>query len=98
MSLRSILAMTMLMTGGKMPKMFYDEPKKAYIKLTPEEQEVELQRQKEKFVLNLNKHNEERRLNFPKWKEFDVNGFMIIASNEKNAHRDLSFLINRNLV
>ncbi len=70
------------------------KPKKR--ELSPEEEAVELEKRQAKFLVDLEKSNVERKKNFPKWKQFEVHGFLITASNPKNAFRDIGFILKRN--
>mgnify|MGYP001567219339 CR=1 FL=1 len=66
--------------------------------LTPEEEVIELEKRQAKFLLDLVKHNDERSKNFPKWQMYDVHSLLIVASNQKNAIRDMNFLMRLNLI
>lgn len=74
------------------------QPKPQPRKLSPEEEVEELERRKNQFLLDLDKHNIERKQTFPKFKEFEVHGLIIIAFNQKNAIRDMNFLMQKNLI
>ena len=94
-----LMAMSMMLGGASgMPSMPSPQPRPKPRKLSPEEEVVELEKAKEKFLIDLQKHNEERNKNFPKWKEFEVHGLFIIASNQKNAYRDLTILMRQNSI
>ncbi len=96
-SIYSIMAMAAIMggvsgSGMSLPRQRYKpQPRK----LSPEEEVIELEKRRAKFLLSLEKHNSERMTDFPKWKQYDVHGFSIIASSEKNAIRDIGFLLNQ---
>jgi hypothetical protein len=91
-----MLAMAGMMGMGGMPT--YSEPKRYSPprKLTPEEEAVELENRKAKFLADLEKHNEQRKKDFPKWKEYEVYGLKIIASKQHNALRDMKRLMRYN--
>lgn len=94
-----LMAMAMMMGGsvGAPPRgePNYYKPKR---KLTPEEEAQELEQKKVKFLSDLEKQNGERRILFPKFKEFEVHGLIIVAFNQKNAIRDLNILMQNNLI
>lgn len=65
-------------------------------KLSPEEEATLLEKKRAEFLIDLEKSEVERKKNFPKWKQYSVYGLMITASNEKNAIRDMGFILKRN--
>ena len=88
-----LMAMTGLMGGGYgMPSIHIPQPTDkdkrnfALKKMTNEERE-------ELFGKELDKYNAETATNFPKWKVFNVEGIEVRASNLKNAHKQLRYLI-----
>jgi len=94
-----LFAMAMLMggMGGVLSSMSSPnryKPEKR--KLSPEEEAIELEKRQAKFIVDLEKSEVERKKNFPKWKQFEVHGFLITASNQKNAFRDIGFILKRN--
>jgi len=95
-----MLAMAALMGGmggiglPSMPEPNRYKPEKR--KLSPEEEAIELEKRQAKFIVDLEKNEAERKKNFPKWKQFEVHGFSITASNQKNAFRDIGFILKRN--
>jgi len=82
------------MSGMDMPRLPRERQRPR--KLTPEQEEKELEVRQEKFLLDLEKKNQERKKDFPKWKEYEVYGLMIIACNPKNAYRDINILMQSN--
>lgn len=101
MSLRgrmlTLMAMTAMFGGTGMafnePRRYNHAPPR---KLSPEEETEELERRKTKFLSELDEHNEERKKNFPKFKEHIVYDLTIIAFNQKNAVRDMNALMQSN--
>lgn len=63
--------------------------------LTPEQEAIELERRKAKFLEDLEVHNTHGVVN-KHWKMFEVHGLNILAYNQKNAHKALMGLMNRN--
>jgi hypothetical protein len=94
-----LLAMSAMM-GGVSSTPFTEPRRRNYdprpSKLSPEEEAKVLAERKEKFLLNLEKHNADRQLNFPRWKSYEVYGLQIFASKEKNAIRDMNALMKQN--
>jgi hypothetical protein len=95
-----ILAMAMMfggmsgmpMGGGSAPR---QRPQR---KLSPEEEAEVLVQRQATFMADLEKHNANRKANFPKFKEFEVYGLKIIAFSLKNAIRDMNSLMRSNLI
>lgn len=86
----SIMAMAAMLGGGYSP-----QPTRSYsprLKPTTPEQD------NEKFEAALKRKNKERKENFPKFKEWEVYGFRIIAFNQKNAVRDMNTLMRENYI
>ena len=96
-----MLALSGLMMGGMGTGMNY-APERRYNppprKLTPEEELAELDKRQAKFIAELEIHNVNRKANFPKFKEFIVYGLPIIASNLKNAYKNMNSLMRSNLI
>ncbi len=92
------MAVAMGGLGFDKPMLGTPQPKSQPRKLSPEEEAEELERRKNQFLLDLDKHNTERKQTFPKFKEFEVHGLIIVAFNQKNAIRDMSFLMQKNLI
>jgi hypothetical protein len=95
-----MLAMAGLMGGfNEMPNGRSSTPRKRpEPKLSPEEEAKVLAERQVKFIANLEKHNAERKKNFPKFKEHEVYGLIIIAHSPKNAVRDMNSLMRQNLI
>lgn len=90
------LALAMLMGGMNPMGGAVSTPKRK--PETREMTEEELKKRLEKFTLDLKTVNDERLRNCPKFKQFEVHGFIIIAFNQKNATRDIDNLLKRNLI
>lgn len=65
-------------------------------KLSPEEEAKELENRQAKFTADLERFNATRKVEFPKFKEFEVYGLKIIAFSLKNATRDMNKLMRQN--
>ncbi len=65
-------------------------------KLSPEEIEKEIEKRKAQFLLDLEQNNVDRKKNFPNWKEYIVYDLVIIASNPKNAVKNMHSLMHKN--
>jgi len=97
--MRKTLSMLLAMAGmfGGMPMGVGSTPRqKPQRKLSPEEETQELEKRTAKFTADLEKHNAERKKNFPKFKEWEVYGMKIIAFSQKNAMRDMNRLMRSN--
>jgi hypothetical protein len=99
-SMLMMLAMSAMMGAGMgMPRM--EEPRRYRPNrkpLTPEEEAKLLEERQAKFMADLEKHNANRKVNFPKFKEHIVYGLPIIAHSPKNAVRDMNSLMRQNLI
>ena len=93
-----MMAMAGMMGGLENPSMPEPKQRPKPRKLSPEEEVIELEKRKEKFFLDLAIHNEERKVKFPKFKEFEVYGLPIIAFSLKNATRDMNSLMHQNQI
>lgn len=104
MSMKSSLYMCMalaMMSGMGGTQQRFQEPRRYNPpprKLTPEEEEAELKKRKDKFLSDLEQNNINRKKNFPSWKEYDVYGLKIVASNTKNAIRNMQSLMRENYI
>ena len=57
---------------------------------------LSLEERTENFEKARDKHNMETLQRFPKWQVFIIDGFGIVASNLKNAHKQLNLLVKSN--
>lgn len=94
-----MLAMSAMMGGGMgmsspEPRRYRPNPKP----LSPEEEAEVIKERQAKFMVDLEKHNINRKANFPKFKEHIVYGLPIIAFSQKNAIRDMNSLMRQNLI
>jgi hypothetical protein len=93
-----MLAMAMMGGMGGMSSGYSAPRQRPQRKLSPEEEADFLKERQAKFLSDLEKHNVNRKANFPKFKEHIVYGLPIIAHSPKNAVRDMNSLMRQNLI